>query len=32
VEQVESRISGTEDKVDELHQIIKDHEENAKKI
>jgi hypothetical protein len=32
VEQVENRVSGTEDKVEELDQTVKDHQNNAKKI
>jgi hypothetical protein len=32
VRQVENRVSGTEDKVEELNQIVKDHENNANKI
>jgi ferritin-like metal-binding protein YciE len=32
VEQAENRLSGTEDRVEELDQIVKDHEKNAKKI
>jgi uncharacterized coiled-coil protein SlyX len=32
VEQVENRVSGTEDKIEELDQIVKDHEKNVKKI
>jgi hypothetical protein len=31
VEQVENRISGTEDKVEELDQTIKDHERMLRK-
>jgi hypothetical protein len=32
VEQTENRVTGMEDKVEELDQIVKDHENNAKKI
>jgi chaperonin cofactor prefoldin len=31
VEQVENRVSGKEDKIEELDQIVKDYEKNAKK-
>jgi DNA-binding protein H-NS len=31
VEQVENRVSGTEDKVEELDQTIKDHEKMLRK-
>jgi hypothetical protein len=30
VEQVENRVSGTEDKVEELDQTVKDNEKNVK--
>jgi hypothetical protein len=32
VEQVENRVPGTEEKVEELDQTVKDHEKNTKKI
>jgi hypothetical protein len=32
VEQVENRVSGTEDKTEKFDQIVTDHEKNAKKI
>jgi hypothetical protein len=32
VEQAENRVSGTEDRVEDLDQTVKDHEKNAKKI
>jgi hypothetical protein len=32
VEHVENRISGVEDKVEELHQLVKDNEKNTKKM
>jgi hypothetical protein len=32
VEQAESGVSGTEDRVEELEQMAKDHEKIAKKI
>jgi uncharacterized coiled-coil protein SlyX len=31
VEQVENRVSGTEDKVEELNQTVKDHERMLRK-
>jgi hypothetical protein len=31
VEQVKNRVSGTEDKVEELDQIVKDHEKMPRK-
>jgi hypothetical protein len=31
VEQVENRVSGTEDKVEELEQTVKDHERMLRK-
>jgi uncharacterized coiled-coil protein SlyX len=32
LEQVENRVSGTEDKIEELNQTIEKHEKNPKKI